>query len=359
MNMDHKIIRYISGACSDQEAYDLEQEMRDDPRLKRRVVETRKIWSLKQNLRRKWNVEEADQRIRKELLGLSESAGQTGHQSERKRPGAKIKSVRHTSWLHSAGMFPRVAVILLILTVLSVLVVHLSSEAPAVKEGESAYREVVTERGQRAYVQLRDGTFINLNVDSKLRYPSESDPDSRVVYLTGEAFFDVAYDERPFFVIVDEAIVEVMGTSFNVEAYQDDSTLKIFVADGKVLLQHRGREESQQAHPLKKGDMSIIPVDSNDKVRIYHDADMSHHVGWLDQRLVFDDERLDNVARKLERWYGIDIHLQDQGLAERRLTATFENKRFRSVLQAIRISLDLDIRWESSNSILLSAKIDG
>lgn len=358
MNMDHKIIRYLTGVCSDQEAYDLEREMKGDAGLKARVDETRKIWNIRQNFRRKWNIEEADQRIRKEMLLLNGGTGRTRHQSEQNRPDAKIHSIRSRSWQHSASIFLSVAVILLVLTVISILVVYQKSESPAIEEGETAFREVVTERGQRAYVQLVDGTFINLNVDSKLTYQAEPDPDKRVVHLSGEAFFDVAHDERPFYVILEEAIVEVMGTSFNVEAYQDNGNLKVFVADGKVMLQPTGQGEARQSYSLTKGDVSILAANGSNGVRIYSGADMFKHAGWLDQRLVFDDEHLDNVARKLERWYGIDIHLQDEGLAERRLTATFENKRFRSVLQALEISLGLDVRWESSNSILLSAKME-
>ena len=359
MNLDHKIIRYISGACSDQEAYDLEREMRGDAGLRARVDETRKIWNNRQNLRRKWNVEEAGLRIRKEILLLKEGAGRTRHETEHNRPDAKIHSIRSRSWQYSTSIFLSVAVILLVLTVISILVVYQKGKASVEKESTTAYREVVTERGQRAYVQLPDGTFINLNVDSKLTYQAEPDPDSRVVHLSGEAFFDVAHDERPFYVIMEDAIVEVMGTSFNVEAYRDNGNLKVFVADGKVLLQPRVQGEARGSYPLERGDMSILQADSNDAVRVYHNADMQKYIGWLDQRLVFDDEHLDSVARKLERWYGIDIHLQDQGLAERRLTATFENKRLRSVLQALEISLGLDVRWQNSNSILLSAKLDG
>jgi len=210
----------------------------------------------------------------------------------------------------------------------------------------AAMNEVGTERGQRAEVQLEDGTTIRLNSDSRITYPASFSNDIRSVSLTGEAYFDIARDERPFKVYAEGAEIEILGTEFNVTAYRDEEGLQIVVAEGVIDVSYAdGNEISRDIAQLGRGEMVEIQR-STGSFSLTHDVDLAYHLGWLEYRLEFEDKPAGEVARTLERWYGIDITFSEPELADLRLTASFNDDSVQEVLRVMELSLGLGTETE-------------
>jgi ferric-dicitrate binding protein FerR (iron transport regulator) len=216
------------------------------------------------------------------------------------------------------------------------------------------YREVVTERGERARVQFADGTTAMLNVDSRLQLPRRFDAGRRVVHLTGEAFFEVKTDStRPFVLKTDDATVRVTGTSFNVRGYPDDEDVEVAVAEGGVVF---------RSHPATGADhTSALALTTGDVARLRRasaqvtkreSADLDAFTAWTRGRLLFDNTPLRQVAGRLERWYNLDVEIRDAEIASLRLTADLKSQSVRNVLDVISTTLNIAYRIDDGTVYL-------
>lgn len=212
------------------------------------------------------------------------------------------------------------------------------------------YREIRTEKGQRTRILLSDGSVIYLNGDSHLKIPKTFRDDVRTVYLEGEAFFEIPKkDKITFQVITAESVATVLGTKFNVHSYPEDDEVTVVVAEGKVSLGylHKPKLDSIVIAENQKGVLGYGRAPTLSDV-----ANLSIYHGWTDGELVFEQEPLLQMIRKIERWYGIDIELVGSGsaFADKKLTASFsQNQSVDDVLQSISLALDLTIT-ESNTS---------
>jgi len=191
---------------------------------------------------------------------------------------------------------------------------------------EGPPREYVTERGQRAEVTLLDGTRVWLSADSHLEVPQSYGATSRDVTLDGEAYFIVQHDaKRPFRVHAGESVSEDLGTEFDVRAYPGDSGATVIVSSGRVAL-HHAADSGTQVHTtqLSRGQMGRL--DRNGAVSVVDNVDVDATLAWRKGRLAFEERPLRDVARELERWYDIDIALNDSALANTPLTASFTSQ---------------------------------
>jgi len=214
-----------------------------------------------------------------------------------------------------------------------------------VNEGPDTVEKRVNPVGQKSVLFLSDGTKVWLNAASKLTYTkSFSQRDTRDVYLEGEAFFDVAHDEsKPFIVHTSSIKIKVLGTSFNVKSYSDEKTIETTLLDGKV------RIEQSDATGNRIGDVELKPnqravFDKKSKVINIKEVVADNSVSWKQERMVFDGESIDNVLLQLERWFSVEIHVQNKGNLECKLTASIENESLEEVLRLIETSHDIRYR---------------
>lgn len=178
-----------------------------------------------------------------------------------------------------------------------------------------------TERGEQREVTLPDGSVVTLNAESRVSYIFEEQRGLRLVYLTGEAFFDVVSDPRkPFIVRTDCMDARVLGTRFNISAYPDDRSVETTIMSGRVALSLHGSD----ARPVEVtvNDRATL-VKGSDSLRIGR-VDASVVGEWMNGALVFREAFLGDIARKLERTYDISIELRDSGLSDLVYTATFD-----------------------------------
>lgn len=170
------------------------------------------------------------------------------------------------------------------------------------KTSKQIYNTLKTARGREYNVTLSDGTKVWLNAESELRYPVQFAGDTRQVYLKGEGYFEVEENkEKPFLVNSGEHQVKVYGTQFCINTY-DEAQIQTVLVEGSIGLKTSLKSEESLLKPgqlasanLKTGDVAIKEVN----VRSY--------VAWKDGDFVFEDESLESIMKRLERWYDVKV----------------------------------------------------
>lgn len=173
-------------------------------------------------------------------------------------------------------------------------IVNASSTKP------NAYNTITTPKGGQYQVLLPDGTKVWLNAASSLKYPEVLGKTERVVTLTGEAYFEVAKDGRPFYVNSKQQSVKVLGTHFNVNTYMDDQVAKTTLLEGSIAINNQ-----KSSKVLAPGQQALIG--NSGLINIDKDADLANVVAWKNGLFVFDNAGLKSILNQLERWYDIKI----------------------------------------------------
>ena len=210
-----------------------------------------------------------------------------------------------------------------------------AAEAP---RAEPLFREVVTEPGQRARIELADGTGVLLNVDSRLRIAATFNGEDREVTLQGEAYFDVAPDPAsPFIVRTEQAAVEVRGTAFGVTAYPAERAARVAVAEGAVLLRP-APPAARDTVRLQEGQLAFVSESATD---VREGADLDPYLAWTEGRLVFEAAPFEEVMQALERWYGLRVELAAPARGVGRLSGSFGDEPLSEILGSIAATLGL------------------
>ena len=208
-----------------------------------------------------------------------------------------------------------------------------------------AYNELVVPVGGECHVLLDDGTEVWLNADSKLKYPIAFSGESREVILSGEAYFDVKKDTRPFVVSLESGDITVLGTSFGVSAYPGYPNYTTLVR-GSV----RFTSLRQEQVVLTPGEQAVVNISGTLEKR---NVDVEEFVGWKDGVFIFKDKTLAEIMQILERWYGVNVIFQDESLKELEYTGSLE--RYDSINTFLQLLEKLkEIRYEiKKNTIVL------
>jgi ferric-dicitrate binding protein FerR (iron transport regulator) len=170
--------------------------------------------------------------------------------------------------------------------------------------GKNTMAQVIIPYGKRIEITLADGTRIWLNSGSQLSYPVSFTSNSREVYLSGEAFFEVESDpSKPFQVITDDMKIEATGTRFNVTSYANDPTTQTVLLSGKVSAGKNKR--FARTVDIEPGER--IAYNKQEDNLMKDRVDVELYASWIDGYLIFDNEPVDEVFRKLERYYNKNI----------------------------------------------------
>lgn len=148
-------------------------------------------------------------------------------------------------------------------------------------------------------VTLSDGTLVWLNAKSSLKYPTEFNGESRMVELSGEGYFEVAHRKnQPFKVITNQQTVEVLGTHFNINAYDDEQNTTTTLLEGSVKINASGLQKilmPNQQVKLSNGKMAIASYNADNAI------------DWVNNDFIFDNEDLASIMRKISRWYNVEV----------------------------------------------------
>lgn len=206
-----------------------------------------------------------------------------------------------------------------------------------IRENQS-YSEVFSSVDAITKVSLQDGSSVWLNHSSTLKYPTIFQGDFRMVELIGEGYFEVAHNQKvPFIVKVGDLQVMARGTTFNIRAYPDDDRIETSLINGQVEL--RRQELNGNVFPLitmKPTDLAIFNKSNNDiSTRTIYD---DRYFSWKDGKLVFNKEPMGEVAKKLSRWFNVDIQIKDPELLDLTFTATFIHETLPQVMELLGIA---------------------
>lgn len=202
--------------------------------------------------------------------------------------------------------------------------------------------------GKKATVTLPDGTIVRLNSNSELTFPDRFYGNTREVTLRGEAFFKVVKDKkRPFIVKTGELTTKVLGTSFNVKAYDDEDEVAVSVATGLVQVSNENTEADNN-NTIEEGKRQILLNPSQEAVYKSMDSsftrrevDVASIALWKDGILSFEKTPLDKAAKMLERWYGVKVILENPELKHCIIRGQHKNQSLASVLHTFEYSLGI------------------
>ena len=171
------------------------------------------------------------------------------------------------------------------------------------------YNVLQTPRGGEYQITLADGSMVQLNSGTQLKFPVVFDKEKREVYLTGEAFFEVQKDEkRPFYVIADGIKIRVYGTSFNVNTHDKERVQTVLVEGSIGLSAEKGGPEYQMK-PSQLGEYRRTDASVNVKT-----VDIEPYVSWKDGFFVFENQTMEQIMNTLSLWYDVDVFYTNEQL---------------------------------------------
>jgi ferric-dicitrate binding protein FerR (iron transport regulator) len=196
----------------------------------------------------------------------------------------------------------------------------------------------------RARFSLPDGTTGWLNSNSGIRYNGTFLRDRKLT-LTGEAFFDVARDEkRPFRVSADDVVVNVLGTRFNIASYENEENVEIVLEEGKLEFTALEKNNSGIMNPN-----DLILYNKKSTKVTSRIVEPEKYISWTDGRLVFRNDPIDVIARRLERWYNVEVEIRGNLSNDLRLRATFVDESLEQVLYYLNRSLPIEYKIINSH----------
>lgn len=206
--------------------------------------------------------------------------------------------------------------------------VYTASKEQAVVEGLAEYNTITVPRGGEHLVVLADGTKAWINSASSLTYPVSFTGKERRVELSGEGYFEVAHNAaKPFIVSSTGQTVEVLGTHFDINAYADEPATKTTLLEGSVRIGKNG-----QSAILKPGQQSIVQATGN--AIVVKEADTELVLDWRSGLFMFDEDKLDDIMRKIARWYDVEVIFTNNRLKYKRTSGSVS--RFGNVSQVLK-----------------------
>lgn len=179
--------------------------------------------------------------------------------------------------------------------------------AAAARNSDILYNTLVTPRGGEYRIDLADGTKVWLNTASSLRYPTRFNGKERKVYLSGEAYFEVARDTaHPFIVSADGTDITVLGTKFNVSAYPDDPSQKTTLAEGSVWIKNAGQSAEDRDGVILQPGYEAVIARNGGSIQV-NKANVEAALAWKNGMFIFESESLGSLMRKLSRWYNVEV----------------------------------------------------
>lgn len=246
--------------------------------------------------------------------------------------------------------YQKTAAILLV-PLIAACILYLANNKPVTSD---KFTETYAPRGQKSQITLVDGTKVWLNSDTKIKYPGTFSGQQREVSLEGEAFFEVTKDaHHPFVVHTSKLDVKVLGTKFNVKAYNDENQIETSLFEGKVNLVFPATDANSE--PVEKAlvpNHALIFYKSENKLKqgkfLHDEID-----GWKNNRLIFKDDTFSNLVRKVERWYDVKVVYDAKLFNDRRLTVELhEGERLERLMEIIGVALSVEYKYEKGQIIL-------
>lgn len=206
--------------------------------------------------------------------------------------------------------------------------------------------------GHKGSVTLPDGTLVWLNSNSKLSYPDQFERNTRIVRLEGEGYFEVEPNkEAPFYVETTDMTVKVLGTHFDVKNYDQKNMFETILLSGKVEVQMKKNREKLVLLPNEK-----LSFDKQTNTYDVEQVDAEEYTLWTADKLIFEDEKLATIIRKMERWYGISISCRQGVPLHSSYSLTIRNETKEEILKMLSIIAPIAYQVQGDEIILSKRK---
>lgn len=220
------------------------------------------------------------------------------------------------------------------------------------QKADKQQANVILDQFGNSRVQLSDGSVVTLNHDTKVNYPDEFEGATREVQIEGEAFFEVRSDPaRPFVIRAGKAIIKVLGTSFNVNAYPGNEDVEVVVETGKVqIIKITNPMPVADQLTLDPGDRGILTAVSGELKKSRNEN--PNFLSWKTREFVFNKTPLKEVIQQLNKVYQVRVKAENPQIERLRLTARFEGRSIDFILKVISMTHDLKVVQTEENYIL-------
>jgi ferric-dicitrate binding protein FerR (iron transport regulator) len=331
-----EVRNYIAGNYSAADKEFVKEWVKEDPAREKELQELKRVWQLTSDLEltdedeveQAWSVVSSKMNQLRAVKPLELSSHSRGHDRSKNDDGWKV--------------FLKVAVVLLVATGMFAVYNYQDTEPKKVVTEEQVYESTVrAEYGEQVRFRMRDGTVVTLNAGSKIRHDNQFAEENRELYLTGEAYFEVNNkgQKHPFVVKTDDARVKDIGTKFNINAYEEKETTEVVVSEGEVQVSPQVEASTQPSKVVSVKQGKMVNVSRASDQLVVKEANINQALGWLNKKLIFDNERFEDIVKRLERYYNIDITIKDDSLEKKIVKASFNNERVEKVMSVLAISL--------------------
>lgn len=312
--MDYSIInKYLAGEASEAEVQEVFQWIYSSPENRKEFIQYKKIWALTSR-----SENSQDEAWDNNLI-------------------AKAKPNR----IRILATYVKYAAVILVFFSLGMILQYMVGQKAKEPLTYLADTRIEVPAGQMSSVLLPDGTKVQLNSGSKLVYSTGFNSGERIVNLEGEAFFDVAKDKKHSFLIKTKSLdLKVYGTSFNVQAYPDDSEVNTTLVEGSLGIIGKTGNELARLVPGENANFK-----SENKKLVVSTVDLDLYTSWKDGLVTFRNEKLKDIATKIERWYNVEIVINNPKLADELYMGTImKNKPIDQLLEVFKLTSSLNYR---------------
>lgn len=218
----------------------------------------------------------------------------------------------------------------------------------AKNEAEIVYNIVSTPKGGQYQIELPDGTQVWLNAASSLRFPTSfAGKERRVEVISGEAYFEVTQNKKmPFIVALNSAEIQVLGTHFNVMAYDEEAAVKTTLLEGSINF-----VQQQQGVLLKPGEQ--IQLSKNGHTKIERNVDTDQVVAWKNGLFQFDNSDIETVMRQLSRWYDVSVVYTNKNIKHLFVGEMPRSSTLSEILRALELTSRIHFRIDGKKIIVL------
>lgn len=343
----HLLVRYLSGHCSEEEAREVHEWLEEDPENEEYLLFIFRILNSPMEESAEWNTAASWNRFKEDHL--RQESARPAVAGPRLQPGRTFG--RKPASRKSLDSSTRLVLSLMVILMIGIgwfaanFWQHQAGTDPVneISQESGQFDEITTAPGERMRVSLPDGSSVHLNAASRVRIPWDfSGSGSRVIYLQGEAYFDVEHLEGSDFIVhTDRSETTVLGTTFRVQEYPGEEGSEVAVSSGVVSFRDRNASETSAAIVTAN---ESAELHQSGLVTVSAIQEPSVQFGWMEGELHFHNTGLDDAMKRLERWYDVEIQpdLSDPELFELPVTGQFhEGQTIQEVLEQIALSLEV------------------
>ena len=259
----------------------------------------------------------------------------------------KINNRKRTQRLFT--IITRVAAVLTVpLLVFSIWQFSLKNNTYRVGDHSNAWQEIQNPSGIRSKVLLPDGSSLWLNAESKIGYNIPFVRENRQIELSGEAFFDVKKSKKsPFTVKTADTKITVLGTRFNVKAYQEEQQIEVALKEGSVLFESLKRKSKEVHAEMVSNDYLVFDKAKNQFS--LENKNIDQYISWHENILIFNHTPMSDWTRSIERWYGVKIDILDDEIKNYHFNGTIKDETVRDVMEILEMTLNVSYTIDNKN----------